>query len=93
VTEDELQPIRRRVAATDAARWSGATGRARRAAAVAAGAVGWRTAADFEMAALSITPDEIDSLVGAVSDWRELKNTGAGILPIVGADGRPLPED
>ncbi|MGD9253622.1 MAG: hypothetical protein PVG92_06785 [Holophagae bacterium] len=92
-TEDELQSVRRRVAAADAAQWSGATGRARRAAAVAAGAVGWRTAADLEMAALSVTPDEIDSLLGAAGDWRRLKNTGAGILPIVGADGRPLPAD
>jgi hypothetical protein len=81
-SEDELHGIRRREAAETAARWSGATGRARRAASVAAGMTAWRTATDLEMSLLSVAPVEVDAILTATGGWRELSNTGSGILPI-----------
>jgi hypothetical protein len=82
-TDGELTEIRRRVAAATAAHWSGATGRARRAAAVAAGTVRWRTATDLEMSVLSVSPEAVNPLLQFFADWREIDNTGAGVVPIV----------
>ena len=87
-TEDELAAVRRRVAAASAAEWSGATGRACRCAAVASGAVGWRTAADLEMSILSVTRELVDANLAGLADFGVLQNTGAGVLPIVTLDER-----
>ena len=87
-TEEELAEIRRRVAADTAAEWSGATGRARRCAAVAAGAVQWRPAAELEMSALSVSVEMVNATLTGFSVWENLQNTGAGILPIVELDNR-----
>jgi len=83
VTEEEIAEARRRVAATHAGAWSGATGRACRCAAVASGAVVWRTSTDLEMAILSVSIEVANATLQSVADWENLQNTGAGVLPIV----------
>lgn len=88
VTETELVEIRRRVAAAAAARWSGATGQARRCAAVAAGAARWRLAAELEMSALSVPVETVNSVLGEFSSFENQHNTGAGILPIIEIENR-----
>ncbi|MDH3816898.1 MAG: hypothetical protein OEV48_20615, partial [Acidobacteriota bacterium] len=82
-TEDELAEARRRVAATLAGTWSGASGRACRCAAVASGAVQWRTSTDLEMAILSVPIEAANETLHSVGDWESLQNTGAGVLPII----------
>jgi hypothetical protein len=82
-TEKELAEVRRRVAAASAGMWSGATGQACRCAAVAAGAVEWRTSTDLEMAILSVPLEVVDAALQSVAAWESLENTGAGVLPIV----------
>ncbi len=83
VTEEELSSVRRLVAARSSAQWSGALGRARRSAAVAAGAAWWRSASELEMGILSVPLEIVNLTLGEFSTWEDLKNTGAGILPIV----------
>jgi hypothetical protein len=87
-TEEELVEIRRRVAADAAADWSGATGQARRCAAVAVGAVRWRPSAELEMSALSVPVERVNAVLTRFSAWENQHNTGAGILPIVELDNR-----
>ena len=87
-TEEEFADVRRRVAAANAAVWSGATGRACRCAAVASGAVGWRTAADLEMTILSVPSEVVNATLESVTDFEGLSNTGAGVLPIVELEDR-----
>jgi hypothetical protein len=84
--EEELAEARRRVAASVAGVWSGATGRACRCAAVASGAVEWRSASDFEMTLLSVPVAEVDAALAMVGDFENHQNTGAGVLPIVELD-------
>jgi hypothetical protein len=86
VADDELSAARRRVAAAVTARWSGATGRARRCAAVAAGAARWQQASELEMNILSVTPEIINQVLKGVGPWDELSTTAAGVLPIVELD-------
>jgi hypothetical protein len=81
--EEELAEVRRRVAATNSAEWSGATGRACRCAAIAAGVVGWRTASDLEMSILSVPLDMVHATLSSLADFDSHANTGAGVLPIV----------
>jgi hypothetical protein len=81
-TEEELAEARRLAAAAQAGAWSGATGSACRCAAVASGAVGWRTSTDLEMAILSMPLEVVNSTLLSVADWEGLQNTGAGVLPI-----------
>ena len=88
VTEEELVEIRRRVAAKTASEWSGATGQARRCAAVAAGAVQWRPSAELEMAALTMPVEIVNTILTELSVWEDQRTTGAGILPIVELDNR-----
>jgi uncharacterized membrane protein len=88
VSEDELAELRRRVAAAYAGRWGGTTGRACRCAAVAAGAVAWRSTADIEMAILTVPLEAIDAALRGVAKWESLQNTGAGVLPIIEFDER-----
>ncbi len=83
VDEDELVPARRRVAAAASARWSGATGRARRCAAVAAGAARWQQASAMEMNILSVSAEAVNQAVSGLGRWDELQTTAAGVLPIV----------
>ena len=86
VVERELDGVRREVAALSAAAWSGATGRARRCAAVASGAVQWRPASDLEMSILAVSAESVNSALAGFADWKSLHNTGAGALPIVELD-------
>ncbi|MGD9253011.1 MAG: hypothetical protein PVG92_03655 [Holophagae bacterium] len=87
-SEEELAEVRRRAAAKTAAEWSGVSGRACRCAAVASGAVGWRSAADLEMATLSVPLDAVDVVLAGFADFDNLPNTGAGALPIVDIEDR-----
>ena len=86
VVEQELDGIRREVAAHSAAAWSGATGRARRCAAVATGGVQWRPASDLEMSIVAVSVETVNSTLAGFTDWKSLHNTGAGALPIVELD-------
>jgi hypothetical protein len=86
VREEELAEIRRHVAATGAAMWSGSSGRARRCAAVAAGVATWKASADMEMELLSVSVEEVNATLGTVSVWGDLRTTGAGVLPITELD-------
>jgi uncharacterized membrane protein len=88
VSEDELAGVRRRVAAAYAGRWGGTTGRACRCAAVASGAVVWRSTAEIEMAILTVPIEIVDTVLRGVADWDSLQNTGAGVLPIIEFDER-----
>ena len=54
-----------------------------RCAAIAAGAVEWRTSTDLEMAILSVPLEVVDAALQSISAWESLQNTGAGVLPIV----------
>ncbi len=81
VTEEELANARRRVAAASAARWSGATGQARRSAAVAAGAVRWQPASELEMNILSVSEETVNRVLSGFQ-WATLQVTAAGVLPI-----------
>ena len=82
-TEEELAEARRRAAAAQAGAWSGATGRACRCAAVAAGAVVWRASTDLEMTILSVPLEVVNATLQRFADWESLQNTGAGVMPIV----------
>lgn len=86
VVEQELVGVRRQVAALSSAAWSGATGRARRCAAVASGAVQWRSTSDLEMSILAVPAESVNSVLAGIADWKSLYNTGAGALPIVELD-------
>ena len=86
VVERELDEVRREVAAHSAAAWSGATGRARRCAAVASGGVQWRPASDLEMSIVTVSVETVNSTLAGFADWKSLHNTGAGALPIAELD-------
>ena len=81
--EEELVPVRRRIAATAAARWSGATGRARRCAAIAAGAAGWQQSSEMEMSILTVSVDTVNMVLSGLGQWEDLQVAAAGVLPIV----------
>jgi hypothetical protein len=88
VKEEELIGARRRTAAETAARWSGATGRARRCAAVAAGAARWRPASEMEMSILSVTAETANLVLSGLARLEDLPTTAAGVLPIAEPDKR-----
>lgn len=80
--EEELDAVRRQVAAERSAAASGAVGRARRAAAVAAGSVVWRAPADLELEILTVPMDGLASQLEAIRSFKSLETCGAGVLPI-----------
>jgi len=88
VQEDELIQARRQTAAATAARWSGATGRARRCAAVAAGAARWRPVSEMEMSILSVPAENANLVLSSLGRLEDLPITAAGVLPIVDPDKR-----
>ncbi len=81
VNEAELVRVRRGQAAAAAARWSGATGQARRCAAVAAGEARWQPASELEMNILSVSEETVNLLLSGLQ-WETLQATAAGVLPI-----------
>jgi len=81
-SEEELAPIRRRIAAAAAANSSGATGRARRCAAIAAGASGWRQPSELEMNILTVSVDTMNMVLVDLGRWEDLEVAAAGVLPI-----------
>jgi hypothetical protein len=82
VGEDELVPVRRRVAALASAAMSGVSGHARHCAATAAGASRWRQPGEFELEVLSVAPDTVGGLLAELPAWADLLSTAAGVLPI-----------
>lgn len=82
--DDELAPVRRRVAASRAAEAGGVVGRACACAAVASGIASWRTASEEEMEILTLGADEVGTLLRGLPAWDALSRTGAGVLPISG---------
>jgi hypothetical protein len=88
VSEEELAPVKRRVAAATSAEMSGVAGHARRCAATAAGALGWHQPAEFELEILTQSPEGVSQLLAGFGDWASLETTGAGTLPITGLEPR-----
>jgi hypothetical protein len=82
VDEDELAPIRRRVAAVASAEMSGVAGHARRSAAVAAGASTWHQPAELELEILTVDEGMVSAILAGFADHGAVKTTGAGSLPI-----------
>lgn len=80
-TDGELEGVRRKVAAEEAARWSGATGQARQCAAAAAGDAGWRSPAQLEMQILGVELEAVTDCLEAARQWDALEVTAAGSLP------------
>lgn len=81
VSEDELAPVRRRVAAAASAEMSGVAGHARRCSATAAGAARWREPAEFELEILTVEAEAVGALLGSFGSIESLQTTGAGVLP------------
>lgn len=88
VDEDELTPIRRRVAAAASAEMSGVAGHARRSAAVAAGASVWHQPAELELEILTVEEGMVAAILEGFSDHGTVQSTGAGVLPITNLDRR-----
>lgn len=88
VAEDELTPIRRRVAAATSAEMSGVAGHARRSAAVAAGASVWHQPAELELEILTVEEGMVSAILEGFSNHDALKTTGAGALPLADLDRR-----
>ncbi len=88
VDEDELTPIRRRVAAATSAEMSGVAGHARRSAAVAAGASVWHQPAELELEILTVEEGMVAAILEGFSDHGAVQSTGAGVLPITDLDRR-----
>jgi hypothetical protein len=82
VDEASLAPVKRRAAALSSAEMSGAAGHARRCAATAAGAVGWRQPAELELEILTVGPDLVSEVLAGLADLPALPVTAAGALPI-----------
>ncbi len=82
VAEEELAGVRRRVAASAAAAASGALGRARTCAAVAAGEKHWRSPGEVEMETLTVSCEAITAAMAGLATWDLLQTSGAGVLPI-----------
>ncbi|MCP4895796.1 MAG: hypothetical protein GY906_02380, partial [bacterium] len=81
-SETELAPLRRETAAQRAAEQSGALGRARLAAAVAAGDRAWLLGTQDEMRVLTVESEEVTAQLEQWRDLAALRVTGAGVLPI-----------
>jgi hypothetical protein len=87
-SEDELAPVRRRVAAAASAELSGVAGHARRCAATAAGAARWHQPAEFELEILTVGPELVSEVMKGFAAFEELETTAAGVLPIDEIAGR-----
>lgn len=86
--EEELAPIKRRVAAAASAEMSGVAGHARHCAATAAGASRWHQPAEFELEILTVDAEILDLILADFTDFETLETTGAGVLPITELQGR-----
>ncbi len=84
VKEADIGGVRRLVAQSWSAATSGASGQARRAAAVAAGAVRWRTPADLELEILTLQAEPLSAELAALGPYERLASCGAGVLPVPG---------
>jgi hypothetical protein len=82
IGEEELAPIKRRVAAVASAEMSGVAGHARRCAATAAGAARWHQPAEFELEILTVDFEIVNMVLKGFSELATLQTTAAGTLPI-----------
>jgi hypothetical protein len=82
VADEELAPVRRRVAAELSAAMSGPVGHARRCAAFAARYASWQQPSDLQMESLTLSPEVVSGLLAAFGSWQDVQTTGAGVLPI-----------
>ncbi len=82
IGEEDLAPIKRRVAASASAEISGVAGHARRCAATAAGAARWQQPAEFELEILTVGHEIVNVVLQGFSDLATLQTTGAGTMPI-----------
>lgn len=80
-TDAELEGVRRKVAADQTSRWSGATGQSRQCAAAAAGEAVWQPLAQLEMEILGVEPAAVADRLDAARRWDALEVTAAGFLP------------
>lgn len=76
--ETELEPVRKRVAAEVVQRAGGVLGRARVCAAIAAGADGWRSPAEREMAALTVDLVAVNFDLQRLAELVDPIRTGSG---------------
>ncbi len=81
-TDDDLAPVRRRVAAAASAEMSGVAGHARRCAATAAGASRWHQPAEFELEILTVNAGFVSEILQGFVSFDGLETTGAGVLPM-----------
>jgi len=82
VGEEELTAVRRSMAPRLAASASGALGRARVCAAVAAGEAVWRTPSEVEMDVLTLSTESLAVSMSALTALQSLETTGAGLMPM-----------
>lgn len=86
--DDELAPLRRRVAAAASAEMSGVAGHARRCAATAAGASSWHQPAEFELEILTVTAEVVSEILQGFASFEGLETTAAGVLPVDSLEDR-----
>ena len=88
VREEEAAAAGRALAARLAADASGPLGQARRCAALAAGAAGWRNAEDLEREVRMLPAEELSAVLATLPPWSQATTTGAGLLPVPGSPRR-----
>ncbi len=89
VTDDELVAVLRQVASQITRDSSGAMGRARTAAAIAAGVRHWEPAMATQLRVLTLSAERIGELLATAQSYDMLERTGAGRLPV---EGVPIPQ-
>jgi hypothetical protein len=82
VSEDELAPVRRRVAAATIGERSGVLGGACLCAGIAAGETVWRGGAEVELEILMTPVDRVNGVLQSLPPWESLLTSGAGVLPL-----------
>ncbi len=88
-TEEELVPLRHRVASALATRASGTVGAALRCARLAAAGGGWHRPGELERMALAAEPAAVGAVFEPLLDWGGLERAVAGPLPV---DALTLPK-
>ncbi|MCD4750031.1 MAG: hypothetical protein K8R59_11720 [Thermoanaerobaculales bacterium] len=82
-TEDEVQGVRRKVAASVISTASGVMGRARACAQVAAGEDSWREPAKAEMTVLTVELEAVNATLTRILQTETMERTSSGPLPVI----------
>lgn len=82
VGDEELAPLRHRLAAELAIHASGSTGAALRCAAIAAQGGSWRRPEELESLTMAAEPKAVSALLGGFAPWDDLERAVAGPLPV-----------